>query len=181
MAHNFGHKTTQMASSSAKRSRKDAKKRREKANRQRDRMKTRSQTSDKISDRREQKQLSPLPSKKRKNSVDNTDSCASSSSSSESSDNKSDSSSEEETIAPPETIKRANAIYYKVKLYSPGGRSTTKVLQQLLTKWFKSVKACSSTFVVYEYHNSAKTKAITSRHKITTNVQFLKRFFLAFA
>ena len=63
-----------------------------------------------------------------------------------------------------------------MKLSSPGGKNPTRVLQRLIRSWFKGIRTCSDTFVVYEYRNKSQTRAIQSKHDIKPNVQFLKRF-----
>ena len=178
LPHNIKRQQDQMASSSAKRSHKEAKKQRENAQQQHTKSLTRSRDNDKSSEKTSRRHSSPSSTKQQQNGIDDAASGGNeSSSASDSSIETSDLSSDEETVARPKKIKRTNAVYYKVKLYSPGGKNPTKLMQQLLKSWFKAVKACSSTFVVYEYSNTAKNKVIQMKYDITSNIQFLKRLF----
>ena len=170
-----------MPSSSAKRSRKDAKKRRDKKTQQQ-RGKTKSSSAsppDNTAMPNATRKSSRLSAKKRKSHAGNTASSGhhTSSDSDSSSSTSSSSSSSEEDIVIPKKIQRAHAVYYKVKLHSPGGKSPMKIMRTILRSWFKAMKACSPTFVVYEYRNNAKTKAIQAKQDINENIHFLKIFF----
>ena len=83
----------------------------------------------------------------------------------------------DDKVVRPEKVQQTNVIYYKVKLYSSGGRNPTKLMQKMLRTWFKTIKMCSNSFVVYEFCNNARTRAIQLKTDINANLQFLKRFF----
>ena len=117
-------------------------------------------------------------SKKRKNNLEDTASSGANSSLESSSSSDSSDPSTDKPIVRPKKKKRTSIIYYKVKMYSPGGSNPAKLLQSLLRAWYKAVQACPDSYVIYEFQNKGRTKAITTKHNITSNIHFLKRFFL---
>ena len=70
---------------------------------------------------------------------------------------------------------RNHKILYTMKLHTNGGIEPLKVLQRTLQDWFKTMKSCVNSFVLFE---TADGDAVIGRHdQITSNLQFLKRFF----
>ena len=71
-------------------------------------------------------------------------------------------------------IHRTNKIYYSVRLQVGDSQNALKGLQTSLRKWFKAMKECLSSIVVYKYFEPDFKITINKESEITANIQKMK-------
>ena len=94
------------------------------------------------------------------------------------SDSSEESSDNEEPTERPVPGLRKNICYYKVKLYSNGGKNPNKIFQSLFRKWFTIMKRGKPTFIVHSYQDLSNSDAIHDKTNITANLQDLRKYFI---
>ena len=67
-------------------------------------------------------------------------------------------------------------ILYTMKLHSKDGIDSLKVIQKTLQDWFKTMKSCVNSIVIYKTNDDGMM-VINTHEQISTKLQFLKKFF----
>ena len=76
----------------------------------------------------------------------------------------------------PVEIRRNNRVIYSLRLKVTKTTDPLKTMQHALREWFKMMKQCSPSFVVYKWKDQTFQSAITSTNNITANPFQMKIF-----
>ena len=77
----------------------------------------------------------------------------------------------------PIEIQSNHRIIYSLKLFVNKLQNPMKTMQSVLREWFKEMRKCSPSFVVYKWKEETFSQAITCTETITANVYQMKQYF----